>query len=288
MLTNCDFGWRRLFNAAIKSSISLRAAEAPLFHAVVSGSLLLVLFCPSARAQTNCDEGNGLVDFTPPKTLTPQQVIDKFAVNEAKVKQARTHYTYTQDVLVQTLTGKSVDGEFHEVTTVSYDEKGKRVENVTYAEQSTLRRAALTQEDMDDIRVFMPFVLTTEDLLQYNLIYGGQQHVDDLDTYMFHVEPKKEDKRYFRGRIWVDGQDFQIVKVCGKSGPEKVQVKKHQQPDLRPTFVTYRQQVDGSYWFPAYTRSDETLQFRTGTVHLREIVKYANYKKATGGSAAKP
>ncbi|MGA7908380.1 MAG: hypothetical protein WCA16_13310 [Candidatus Sulfotelmatobacter sp.] len=241
-------------------------------------------------AQTDCEAGNGLVEFTPPQTMTAPQVIDKFAAAEARVKEARTHYTYTQDVLVQTLAGTSVDGEFHEVTTVSYDDKGRRVENVTYAEQSTLRRAQLTQEDMDDIRVFMPLVLTTDDLPQYTLIYGGKQHVDDLDTYMFHVEPKKEDKRYFQGRIWVDGQDFQIVKVCGKSGPEKKQVKKNQRPDLRPTFVTYRQQV-GGFWFPAYTRSDDTLQFRNGAVHVREIVKYSGYKKvgaATPGESAKP
>ena len=208
------------------------------------------------------------------------------------MKEARTHYTFSQDVLVQTLAGKSVDGKFHEVTTISYDGKGKRLESVTYAEQSTLRRAQLTQEDIDDIRIFMPLVLATEDLPQYKLIYGGKQHVDELDTYMFHIEPKKEGKRYFQGRIWVESQDFQIVKVCGKSGPDKVQVKKHQQPDLRPTFVTYRQQVDGRYWFPAYTRSDDTLRFRAGPIHIKEIVKYTNYKKAeaqtTGDAAAKP
>ncbi|MGA8764518.1 MAG: hypothetical protein WB562_16740 [Candidatus Sulfotelmatobacter sp.] len=250
--------------------------------------LCACLFCARTLAQTNCDEGNGAVDPTPPKDMTSQHVVEKFAAAEAQVREARTHYTYTQDALVQTLAGKSVDGEFHEVTAVSYDEKGRRQEKVTYAAQSTLRGAALTQEDMDDIRIFMPFMLTTEDLPQYNLTYGGKQHVDDLDTYMFRVDPRKENKRYFQGRIWVDSQDFQIVKVCGKSGPEKVQVKKHQRPDLRPTFVTYRQQVDGRYWFPAYSRSDDTLQFRAGAIHLREIIKYTNYKKVADGSAGKP
>jgi hypothetical protein len=254
-------------------------------------SLFSALFSVSAVAQTDCEEGNGVVDPAPPKSMTGQQVTEKFAAAEAAVKEARTHYTFTQDVLVQTLSGKSVDGEFHEVTTVSYDPKGRRLEKVTYAAQSTLRRAQLTQDDMDDIRIFMPFVLATEDLPQYKVTYGGQQHVDDLDTYMFLVDPKKEDKRYFQGRIWVDSQDFQIVKVCGKSGPDKIRVKKREHSDLRPTFVTYRQQVDGRYWFPAYTRSDETLQFRGGDIHLREIVKYTGYKKvetAAGGSASKP
>jgi hypothetical protein len=104
--------------------------------------------------------------------------------------------------------------------------------------------------------------------------------VDDLDTYVFHVEPKKEekDRRYFKGRVWVEAQDFQIVKVCGKSGPDRV-AKKHQRPELHPTFVTYRQLIAGQ-WFPAYARSDDTLDFRDGPVHLRQIVKFGNYKLA--------
>jgi hypothetical protein len=243
-----------------------------------------------AAAQTDCAEGNGALDTTPPKNMSVQELIEKFAATEAKVKQARAHYTYTQDVMVQTLNGTAVDGQFHEVTAVSYDDKGKRVENVTFAEQSTLRGVQLTAEDMDDIRTFMPLTLTTEDLPQYNLTYAGQQHVDDLDTYVFHIEPKnvEKNKRYFQGRVWVDNQDFAIVKLCGKSVPEAIPKKKNQPRDIRPTFVTYRQPVDG-YWFPAYTRVDETLEFRAQPVHLREIVKFTGYKRTgASGAAVKP
>ncbi len=245
----------------------------------------------TAQAQTDCAEGNGIVDTAPPKNMTVPELIQKFAAEETKVKEARTHYTYTQDVLLQTLTGNAVDGQFHEVTTVSYDDKAKRAEHVTFAEQSTLRDVRLSEDDLDDIRIFMPFILPTEDLPQYNLTYAGQQHVDDLDTYVFHVEPKKEEKnhRYYQGRIWVDNHDLQIVKVCGKSVPDVIHVKKHQPQDLRPTFVTYRQPVDG-YWFPAYTRVDDTLHFRAETVHVREIVKMTGYKRAgtAGNAGTKP
>jgi hypothetical protein len=243
---------------------------------------LLLLLSIRLQGQTNCEEGDSSLDSAQPKTLSVPDVIQKLGAAEAAMKDARRHYTFKQDVLLQTLSGKDVTGEFHEVTTVSYDPKGKRQEQVTFAAQPSLRGIQLTEEDMDDIRVFMPLVLTGDDLPRYKLTYLGQQHVDDLDTYVFHVEPKKEEKgaRYFLGRIWVDGQDFQIVKACGKSGPEKVQVKKHERPDLHPVFVTYRQQVDGHYWFPAYTRSDDTLQFRRGSAHLREIIKYTGYKRA--------
>lgn len=243
-----------------------------------------------AAAQTDCADGNGILDMTPPKGMTAEELIQKFAAEEAKVKEARTHYTYTQDVMVRTLDGEKVDGQFHEIATVSYDSKGKRSENVTFAEQSTLRGISLSQQDMEDIRVFMQWMLPTEEVPQYKLTYAGQQHVDDLDTYVFHVEAKKEEKnkRYFLGRIWVDNRDFQIVKLCGKSVPEVIHVKKGQSMDIRPMFVGYRKFVDGM-WFPAYARVDDTLHFQVQAVHVREIVKFTGYKRAGAATAvAKP
>jgi hypothetical protein len=241
-----------------------------------------------AGAQTDCAEGNGVLDMTPPK-MTAQELIQKVAAQETKIKEARTHYVYTQDVLVQTLSGKTVDGQFHEIASVSYDDKGRRAESVTFAEQSTLRGIRLSQQDMDDIRVFMPWMLTAEEVPQYNLTYAGQQRVDDLDTYVFHVEPKTEEKgkRYFQGRVWVDTHDLQVVKLCGKSVPDAVHVKKNQAMDIRPMFVSYRQVVDG-YWFPAYTRVDDILHFQVQAIHMREIVKLTGYKRAGTEAGAKP
>lgn len=245
---------------------------------------LLAAVC--AMAQTDCSAGNGDLDTSPPKDITPEQIIQKFAAQETKVKEARTHYSFTQDVLVQTLSDNTVDGQFHEVATVSYDDKIKRTELVTFAEQSTLRGVQLSEEDMEDIRTFMPLILTTEDLPQYNLTYAGQQHVDDLDTYLFHIVPKKpeKNKRYFDGKVWVDNRDLEIVKVCGKSVPDAPNKKKGPQ-EVRPTFVSYRQLVDG-YWFPAYARVDDTLHFRAQSVHLRETVKLTAYRRTA--TAMKP
>lgn len=249
--------------------------------------VLVGVLVAGARAQTDCADGNGVLDTNPPKNMTVPELIQKFSAGETKVREARTHYTYTQDVLVQTLNDNKVDGQFHEITTVSYDDKGRRLEKVTFGEQSTLREVQLTQTDFDDIRIFMPWILTTDEVPQYNLAYAGQQHVDDLDTYVFHVEPKKEEKgkRYFQGRVWVDNRDFQIVKLCGKSVPDVIHRKKNQPMDIRPTFVGYRQLVDG-YWFPAYARVDDTLHFQVQSIHLRETLKLTGYKRAGAATAA--
>jgi hypothetical protein len=252
--------------------------------------LLLFTACifATGRAQTDCAEGNSPLDNSQPKDITPQQIIDKLGAQETRVKEARSHYIYTQDVMVQTLNGTSVDGQMHEVSTISYDDKGKRLEKVTYAEQSTLRGVQLSADDQDDIRTFMPLILPSEDLPQYTLTYAGQQHVDDLDTYVFHVVAKKEEKgkRYFEGRIWVDNRDFQIVKLCGKSVAEPVHTKKNQPQEIRPTFVGYRIYMNG-LWFPAYARVDDTLHFRAESVHIREIVKFKDYKRTDAANAAR-
>jgi hypothetical protein len=241
--------------------------------------LAVLAFIPiHLNAETNCDEGNGPLNTAQPAKLSPQQIIQEFAAKEAVFKEARNHYTYTQEIVVQTLDGDTVDGEFRQKQDILYDDQGHRMEQVTYAPAPTLTRISLSPQDWNDFRNLLPFVLTTEDLPQYKIEYVGQQHVDELDTYVFDVAPKKidKDKRYFDGRIWVDNRDLQIVKTCGRNVPD---VHKKGNENLTPKFVTYRQQIDGQYWFPTYTKADDTLNFSNGPVHVREILKYTNYKR---------
>ena len=162
---------------------------------------------------------------------------------------------------------------------VTYNDKGERIENVTFAPQNTLQRVSMSREDFQDIESLMPFVLTSDEINDYNIKYVGQQQVDELGTYVFDISPKekqmKSGHRYFDGRIWVDDRDFQIVKTHGKPVPETHKGNEN----LFPRFTTYREQIDGKYWFPTYTRADDTLHFKTGDVHIREIIKYTNYQR---------
>jgi hypothetical protein len=245
--------------------------------------LFALISSAAAFADTNCEEGNGSLNSAQPSGITPQEIIQKFAAREAIFRQARNNYTYTQDITVQTLDGHSVDGEFRQVWDITYDDKGGRVENVTFSPQDTLQRISMTREDLDDFRNRLPFVLTTDELPLYSVLYAGLQHVDEIDTWVFDIAPKSMEKgrRYFQGRIWVDNHDFQIVKTCGRNVPDvhATSKKKNVQENLTPSFVTYREQIDGQYWFPTYTRADDVLHFTGNDVHVREIIKYSNYKR---------
>jgi hypothetical protein len=224
--------------------------------------------------RTLADEG--ALDTAQPKGITVDEIIQRFAAKEKQFKEAREQYTYRQDVKVKT---PDDGGEYHEVFDVTFDDQGKKSKNVVFAPQTTLERIMMTQEDIDDIENRLPFVLTSDEIGEYSILYVGQQQEDELHCYVFDIAPKQIEgkKRYFQGRIWVDDRDFQIVKTYGKTVPD-IRKKKNSE-NLFPKFTTWREQVDKTYWFPTYTKADDTLNFATGGVHIVEIVKYENYKK---------
>lgn len=228
----------------------------------------------------------GPLETIPPKDTTPEAIIQRFAQKETEFAKARDQYTWRQDVKVQTLDGDTVDGQYREVFDVMFDNQGHRIENVVFAPESSLTKIFMDQGDFEDIRHRMPFVLTEQDLPLYNVLYVGEQQEDELHCYVFDIAPKKieyandiaKQKRYFQGRVWVDDHDFQIVKTYGKSVPD-IRKKHGDEEYLYPKFTTWRQQIDGQYWFPVYTKADDELHFKLEDVHIREIVKYEDYKR---------
>jgi len=233
-----------------------------------------ILFSPgAARAQ------EGALDKSAPKGTTVEEIIKRFAAKEKEFKEARDQYTYRQDVKVMTIDGDTPDGAYQQVFDVAFDDKGRRIKNVVFAPQPTLQRIQMTEEDIDDIENRLPFVLTSDEIGEYDILYVGQQKQDELNTYVFDVAPKQivGKKRYFQGRIWVDDRDFQIVETYGKTVPD-IRKKKGQE-NLFPKFTTWREQIDGQYWFPTYTRAEDTLKFSLGDIKIREIIKYTNYRR---------
>ncbi len=247
--------------------------------------LLLLLLCLPTIALRADDRGEGELNTAQPTGITVDEIIQKFAAKEKEFKLAREKYTWRQAVTVATVDGDTVDGEYKEVFDVLFDNTGRRIEQVVFAPQSTLERIVMTPEDMQDIRKLMPFVLTSDEVGEYNTKYVGQQMEDELTTYVFDISPKQieKGKRYFEGRVWVDTHDLQIVKTFGKAVPDIKHGKNNE--NLFPKFTTWREQVDGQYWFPTYTKADDELHFSTGDIHTRQIVKYTNYKRF--GSAVK-
>ena len=102
--------------------------------------------------------------------------------------------------------------------------------------------------------------------------------VRELD--LGRIELQDGTVRYFAGIAWVDEQDLQIVKTYGRATGK---LKKGNDQRF-PKFETFREQIDGKYWFPVLTRADDTLYFEDSVVRLKMRVKYEDYNLFKGES----
>jgi hypothetical protein len=220
------------------------------------------------------------LDMSDPSPERTQQIIQAFAAKEGLFKVARDNYTYHQINKVQEIgPDGQVTGQYQQDWDILYDDRGARIERVSYAPADTLHQLILTEQDLDAFRNIQPFVLTTAELPEYDVQYKGHVKVDELTAYVFSIRPKviQKGRQYFQGLVWVDDRDLQIVKTEGKNVPE---IKTKGNENLFPAFKTWREQIDGKFWFPTYTLADDTLYFTGGPpVHVKEIIRYTDYKQ---------
>jgi hypothetical protein len=236
------------------------------------------VFIHGASAQSLCvhESDSPLTSSKPPK-MPVEEIIRKFAANDTANRGARNHYSFTEDITIQTVLSGSVEGEYRTVTNISYDAHGARIENAASPPVNSLSRIQVSQKDLDEIRNIDAFFLPTEDLPKYKIAYEGTQHIDEIDAYAFAITPRKinSSNRQFEGCVWVEDRDMQIVKVRGSVVPDSAE-------NQSPIFETYREQIDGQFWFPTFIRADGILHFKAnegGTILIREIVKFTRYKQ---------
>jgi hypothetical protein len=210
------------------------------------------------------------------------KIIRTLSNKETETQQAINSFTFRREVVIQTIgMGGQISGEYYRLSDFLLDNKNGRYEKIIRYPLPTLERISVTAEDLENISDIQAFGIEASKIDKYQFTYKGKEKIDDLNLFIFDVEPKslpkekrrKEPKeRFFKGRIWIDDVDFQIVKVRGKIVPEGKQ--------RYPTFETYREHVNGRYWFPSYTYTDDDIIFGDGSlVHIRSRVRYKNYEK---------
>lgn len=237
----------------------------------------LLVFNAAAPAQTSRPQAS--VTSGNMSSADIDRIVRAFTAKETEFRRALNEYAFKRDAVIQTIgMGGQITGEYHRVSYFTFDDNGNRFEKIMFFPTSTLTDISVTEQDIEDLGGVNPFALEASKLNQYNFTYAGKEKIDELNLYVFDVspkvmpDPKKTKERFFQGRIWVDDHDLQIVKVRGKGIPEDKNNK-------YPTFETYREQIDGHYWFPTYTSADDNLDFGTNVVHVRMLVRYSDFKR---------
>jgi hypothetical protein len=245
-------------------------------NSVLLTLLLLFIFAavaPSADAQ----QQQPVKTQATTSQVDVDRIIKAMAAKETEFRRALNSYAFKRDAVIQEIgMGGQVAGEYHRVSNFTFDNTGQRYEKITFFPIATF--PGVTAEDIEDLGGINPFALEEAKINQYNFAYVGKERIDELNLYVFDVTPKvKPDPknikdRMFQGRIWVDDHDLQIVKSRGKGVPE---TKKNKFPVVE----TYREQIDGRYWFPTYSYADEELVFDNGYVlHIRIRVRYTDFR----------
>jgi hypothetical protein len=221
------------------------------------------------------ETGKPSIDATKPPDI--DRIIRAFTAKETEFRRALNNYAFRRDAVMQDIgMGGQIQGEYHRVSNFTFADNGDRFEKISFFPMPTM--PSVTAEDLEDLGGVNQFALEASKIDRYNFVYVGKEHIDELDLFVFDVTPKvipdfkKIQERLFTGRIWVDDRDLQIVKTKGKGVPENNDNK-------FPYFETYREQIDGKYWFPTYAYADEELVFGNGSsLHVRARVRYSEYK----------
>ena len=215
-----------------------------------------------------------------PPSLPESEIIQRFTKKEDEYLLSRTHFTYRKTIRIEEFgpDGKP-SGEFVLITEPARDADGKLFEKVVERPQSTLQHFYFRSEDLEGLQRIPAFPLTTAQLAKYNLKYLGKEQVDEVECYIFQVKPKmvERQKAYFDGVVWVDAKYLEVVKTYGQwmtdLGPM------HAIKDLPfNLFETYRENVEGKYWFPNYSRSDETADVKGQQIPVRIVIKWTDFK----------
>jgi hypothetical protein len=238
-----------------------------LFFVVILCSVFLTSFSQTSKIVKK--------EMTQPEI---DKIIKTFTTKEGEFREALNSYAYNRKALIHTIGfGGQITGEYRRESFMTFRTNGERFEKITYFPMETT--GVVTAEDVEDLGGVNPYALEPASISQYNFTYLGKEKIDELDLYVFEVtpkvipNPKKTGLRLFTGRVWVDDQDLQIVKSKGKGVPE-TKVNKF------PIIETWRENIDGKYWFPSFASADDELVFDNGTtLKLRVRVKYTNYRQ---------
>jgi hypothetical protein len=225
-----------------------------------------------------------------PPSLPEAEIIKRFAQKEEEYLLARARYTYRRTVRIQEFgpDGQPA-GEFVVVTEPARDMDGKLFEKVVERPHSTLLHLYLRTEDLEGLQRFPPFPLTAGQLAKYDLKYLGKDQVDEIDCYIFQAKPKSVERTraYFDGIVWVDAKYLEVVKTYGRWVTDLGDMHSVGEKSFS-LFETYRENVDGKFWFPSYSRSDDTLRQKDAEIPVRVVIKWTAFKPLAPTKPAQP
>ena len=209
------------------------------------------------------------VDGSAETTATPaarssEAVAERIFQQEARLVDNMHNYTPLVETYIQRLKpdadlGTQPDKDRYFLGRLALGQKG--VQNTAFKDNN---KAAFITRALDRLNSFyrinyghlgfmqMVFLHDQFDKDHYQLRYVRQQFLGEVRTLVYDVVPQTHgDQMRFQGRIWVEDQDYNIVRINGTYGPNtEIKFYLH--------FDTWRINMQPGVWLPAYVYTEET------------------------------
>ena len=206
----------------------------------------------------------------PQQPLTPEAVLDRIIAQEqAEVGLVRQYSplveTYIQYVRPDKTTGAAPDGDKY---FLGRAELSRSVDLTPLGKDAGLKHKVLGSWSEFFTSAFMPrgflqmifLDMTGFDRQHYQIEYVRREFLGEVRCLVFDVDPiSKKDKGRFVGRIWVEDQDFHIVRFNGAYGGSSLTSNYF-------NFDSWRTNVGKNLWLPSFIYSEE------GSIHDKRSI----------------
>lgn len=221
----------------------------------------------------------GVPEPAAPPSLPPAQIIQAFSKKEETYQATRSQFSYRKSIHIQEFGPDGrVTGEYLATYDLVRTGDGKFYEKAVGPPQTSLQYLSFEPEDAEELTRVPAYPVTASQLAKYDVRYLNTEKIDEIDCYIFQVSPRTLDRQHplFDGVIWVDQKYLEVVKTYGKWITDLGAIH----PSTLPfdMFETYRENVEGKYWFPDYARADGSYKTKDRDIPIRATIKWTDFK----------
>jgi len=181
--------------------------------------------------------------YTAPMGLTGDDIIGKMLERNRLRNEQLQRYSAMRTYEIRNLEGKVAA---QAVVRVDYEAPDKKTFNKTSEKGSGIVRHLVfdrliqSEGESSAGREHHNSAITT---VNYTFLFVGAEEAGPFHCFVLEATPKRKDKYLFEGKIWIDAEDFAIVKIAGHPA------KKPSFWINRADFVRQYQRIDG-FWLP--------------------------------------
>ncbi len=223
--------------------------------------------------------------YTAPVSLTGDDIVAKMLERNRLRNEQLRRYSAVRTYVIRNLEGKLAA---QAVVRVDYEAPDKKTFNKTSEKGSGIVRHLVfdrliqSEAETSSGREHHNSAITTAN---YTFTLSGEEDAGPYHCFVLDAAPKRKDKYLFEGKIWIDVNDFAIVKIAGHPA------KKPSFWINRADFVRQYQRIDG-FWLPYLDETSVEVKLygrRVFTVnHEQYVINPPNPLEAETGDTGDP